>query len=247
MQTSTRSISKRGTLGLLDEIEAAGRGASVIVSPDTLRRRAFAHLLPTDEAARAVAVRAVELAAKSDTGVAVFVGDDRSIAIEPPAPIGADFAAAGAHTEPLRRLLASQPIIGIALLRLGRYAIGVLEGERLIASKTAARYVKSRHRAGGSSQRRFARSRERLIRELYDAACKTARRVFEPHMRDMDYVMTGGERVTLNGFAKRCRLMQDLKPRTLSRRLAVDRPNRRALDGIAYEVWKSRVTFFGGN
>ena len=43
---------------------------------------------------------------------------------------------------------------------------------------------------------------------------------------------------------KRCRLMQDLAPKTLSRRLAVDRPGQAALDGIAAEVWKSEVITF---
>ena len=103
--------------------------------------------------------------------------------------------------------------------------------------------VKSRHRAGGSSQRRFERSRQRLIRELYDKTCEVARALFEPRIRQIDYIMLGGERNTLNGFAKRCRLMQDLKPKTLSRLLSVDRPNQLALQSISREIWKSRVTF----
>ena len=118
---------------------------------------------------------------------------------------------------PILDVLDSRPVVGIVLLRLGRYAVAVLRGNRLLATKTDTRYVKNRHRKGGSSQRRFERSRERLVRELYDTTCRMTRSVFEPHLREIDYVMLGGERGTLNGFVKRCRLMQDLEPKTLSR------------------------------
>ena len=123
--------------------------------------------------------------------------------------------------------------------------MGVLRGESLVATKTDSRYMKNRHRAGGQSQRRFERSRERLIRELYDKTSEVARATFTPYLGEMDYVLLGGERGTLNGFIKRCSLMQrELKPKILARRLAVDQPNQRALKGISREVWKSSVTFF---
>ena len=142
-------------------------------------------------------------------------------------------------------MLGSEPVIGVILLRLGRYAVGVLRGERLVASKTDSRYMKSRHRAGGQSQRRFARSRERLIRELYDKTCEVTRTVFAPYMDDMEYVTLGGERGVLNGFVKRCPMMgRELKGKTLGRRLAVEQPNQKALRGIAREAWMSEVTFF---
>ena len=81
-------------------------------------------------------------------------------------------------------MLDTEYVLGIVLLRLGRYAIGVLRGNRLIASKTDSRYMKNRHRAGGQSQRRFERSRERLIRELYDKTCEMARTVFAPYEKE---------------------------------------------------------------
>ena len=168
----------------------------------------------------------------------------RTVAIRPPFPLDVDMTAAGFEPQPLRALFTSRPVVGIVLLRLGRYAVAVLRGNRLLATKTDTRYVKNRHRKGGSSQRRFERSRERLVRELYDTTCRMTRSVFEPHLREIDYVMLGGERGTLNGFVKRCRLMQDLEPKTLSRLLSVDRPNQKALESISYEVWKSRVTFW---
>ena len=181
----------------------------------------------------------------SETGFALFLGDEHTVAVRPPFPISRDVDADGPDVAPLAELLNARLIIGVVLLRLGRYAVGVLEGDRMIATKTGSRHVKSRHRAGGSSQRRFERSRERLIRELFDKTCEVTREVFTRHPSDIDYVLMGGERQTLGGFVKRCRLMQELEHLTLSRRLTVERPGQAALDSIAAEVWKSEVVTLG--
>ena len=237
-------MSKRAVRRLLDELAAEGCGATVCVSAEMLDARDYDHLLPESEPERSRAAEALAEIGSSDTGVAVFVSPERTVAIQPPFPLAVDVRAAGAASKSILDVLDSEPIVGIVLLRLGRYAVAVVRGNRLLATKTDSRYVKNRHRAGGTSQRRFERSRERLVRELYDTTCRMTRGVFEPYLREIDYVMLGGERGTLNGFVKRCRLMQDLEPKTLSRLLPVDRPNQKALESISYEVWKSRVTFF---
>lgn len=245
MNKTTKQIGKNGVLGLLGDLEAEGCTASVYVSAQTLYSRDFSHLLPESEDERSCVAATLEESIGSDTGAAIFVTANRIVAVRPPIPLSADIRAVGAHTDPLLGLLNSEPIIGVVLLRLGRYAVGVLRGESLIATKTDSRYMKNRHRAGGQSQRRFQRSRERLIRELYDKTCEVARAIFTPHLDDMEYVLLGGERGTLNGFVKRCPLMQrELNSRILARRLAVDQPNQKALKGISREVWKSSVTFF---
>ena len=141
----------------------------------------------------------------------------------------------------IRGLLASRLKIGVVLIRLGRYAVGVLEGDTLVASKTGARYVKNRHRAGGSSQRRFERSRERLVRELFDKTCQVARDTLSPHFQSLDHVMLGGDKIIVRRFLDRCDYLKRLEDRTLARRLLVDRPSQRALEGVGWEVWKSRV------
>ena len=236
-------ISKNGVLRLLDEIDAEGAGTTVCVSAEALANREFSHLLPEDERKLRRVEVGLEAAANSDTGVVLFISNDRTVAIQPPIPMSLDICANGAHTEPMRELLSSDPTIGVVLLRLERYAVCVLRGERLLATKTDSRYMKNRHRAGGQSQRRFQRSRERLIRELYDKTCEVTQDVFGPFLAEIDHVMLGGEQYTLNGFVKRCRLLRDLGPSALSRRLAVDRPNQKALQSISYEMWKSWVTF----
>ena len=241
-----RRLSKRATLGLLDEMDADGaRRATVCVSPETLAAGDWLHLLPESDPARTLAAEAIaDAAADCDTGLALYVSAESAVRLRPPLPVSADFVSARADTRPLRALLASQPTVGAVMLRLGRYAVCVFEGERILASKTDSRYMKNRHRAGGQSQRRFERSRERLVRELYDKACEVVQTTFAPHLDGMDFIALGGERNTLNGFVKRCRLMRELAPKTLSRRLPVQRPDRRATARAPYEFWKSDAAFW---
>ena len=240
------STGKSRLLRLLDEIVADGWCARTLyLTPKSLQARMDkSHIVsprrPDDDVMSVVA----EAVGKSDTGLALFIGEGRAIAICPPFPFVDDVSRSGCTSSPMLRLLETEYVVGVVLLRLGRYAVGVLRGNSLVASKTAGRYMKNRHRAGGQSQRRFERSRERLIRELYDKTCETAKAVFEPYAGSMDYVLLGGESSTLSGFTERCRLMQALGERTLARRLAVDRPDQKTLKNIAFEAWKSRVYSF---
>ncbi|MDP6514535.1 MAG: Vms1/Ankzf1 family peptidyl-tRNA hydrolase [SAR202 cluster bacterium] len=239
---NSRWVGRRGMPGLLDELEASGEdGRTIYLTPGASDISRF---LPEEEPWRSQAESIVEQFRDSDTGVAVFLMQGKTVAITPPFPLAADMLADGIMTMPLRRLLDADLVIGVVMLRLGRYGIGVLRGDSLIASKTATRHVKNRHRAGGQSQRRFERSRERLVREIYDKACEVARDVISPYLGGLDYVMLGGERHTVNSFVKRCRFLQDLSNKTLKRRVAVDQPNHKALESIHREVWKSRVVTF---
>ena len=137
----------------------------------------------------------------------------------------------GINGGPLLALLERDYTVGVALLRLGRYAIAVYEGRRLAASKTDTRYVKGRHHAGGTSQRRFQRVREWQIHRLYAEAAGVAQRQWQPWLSRLDYVALGGEAATLGGFVKECPLLGRLAAITLRRRLEVREPNRAALEG----------------
>ena len=181
---------------------------------------------------------------ESETGAAVFWSDRRAWAVLPPFPIEETQSIDGFDASNLEGLYERDVTVGVVLLRMGRYAIGVVRGDKLLASKTDTRHVKNRHRAGGSSQRRFMRSRDRLIRELYDEACSVTRRIFEPHVDTIDCVLTGGERRTINGFLKRCVFLEKSGLPVMKRLLAVERPSHKALESIHREVWKSRVLVF---
>ena len=181
---------------------------------------------------------------ESETGAAIFRTDHKAWVVLPPFPIEEDRFTDGIDVSSLEEVYERDVTVGVVLLRMGRYAIGVVRDDELLASKTDTRHVKNRHRAGGSSQRRFMRSRDRLIRELYDEACSVTRRIFEPHLDTIDCVLTGGERQTINGFLKRCSFLEKSNLPVMKRLLAVERPSHKALQGIHREVWKSRVLVF---
>ncbi len=174
-------------------------------------------------------------------GAAIFLGGNDAMVIAPPFPIDQRRVSNGADIVPILDLLGRRVTVGVTLLRLGRYAVGVVQDDELLASKSDSRYVKNRHRKGGSSQRRFERSRERLTRELYDKVCAVMERVFRPYEDRIEYLLMGGERHTLLAFTKRCGYIARSGIEVLPRRLDVDRPSRAALDAMPRQVWTSRV------
>src|SRR5215216_7309062 len=106
-------------------------------------------------------------------------------------------------------------VVGVLLVRLGGHAAGVFSGRRLVDSKVDNRFVKGRHRKGGSSQRRFERRREGQARQALEQAADTAARVILPHRKDLDALVVGGDRAALR------EVMDDVRLRPL-RRLLVE-------------------------
>jgi len=86
--------------------------------------------------------------------------------------------------------------VAVFLVRLGGYAAGIFTGPApsLAASKVGSRLVHGRSAAGGTSQHRFARRREKQAAEALGAAADTAAAVFGPYAGRIDAVVLGGDR-----------------------------------------------------
>jgi peptide subunit release factor 1 (eRF1) len=138
-------------------------------------------------------------------------------------------------------LLRHKWTVAIILLRLGHYAVGLAEDERLIVSKTGARYVKNRQRQGGQATNRFVRNREKWIQELFDEAGQVARSRFEQYDGRIDWLALGGDRLVLAQFLKRVRLPAGLEDRLLPWQVPVERPGRSAMESAVRDAWASRV------
>ncbi len=177
----------------------------------------------------------------SDTGVVGLRAGSQGLIIIPPFPVLADQMLSQWDATPLLQLLAAEYTVGVVLLRLGRFSVAVYHGEKLVSSKTDARYVKGRHRAGGTSQRRFERIREGQMRRIYDKTCLAVRAQFEPYARQIDYVFLGGERLTLNGFLNVCPHMVQFQERTLARLLNIRDPKRDTLEAVGQILRQCRV------
>jgi len=85
-------------------------------------------------------------------------------------------------------------VVGVLLARLGGHAVGVFEGDRLVASRVGSRPVHGRHANGGWSQQRFARRREGQVRVAGEAAADDAVRVLVPAVPRLEAVVLGGDR-----------------------------------------------------
>ena len=182
---------------------------------------------------------------KSDTGLVALRSGDRGLAIIPPFPLTAELAGPGLlsgwDAAPLTQLLTQDYTVGVLLLRLGRYLVAVFEGERLLVSKTNTRYVKGKHHAGGTSQLRFQRIREGQMRKLYDETCRIVQDRFAPHIRQMDYILLGGDRLTLSGFMKVCPYLQQRRGKIIDRRLNIRDPKHDTLETVAGMLRQCRV------
>ncbi|HEX8004920.1 MAG TPA: acVLRF1 family peptidyl-tRNA hydrolase [Trebonia sp.] len=113
--------------------------------------------------------------------------------------------------------------VGVLLVRLGGYAAGVFTGSPpvLTASKTGSRLVHGRSAAGGWSQHRFARRREKQAAEALQAAASAAAEVFgrwgagprrsggkeEKAAAGLDAVVLGGDKRAVAGLRDDPRLV----------------------------------------
>jgi hypothetical protein len=119
-------------------------------------------------------------------------------------------------------------VVGVILVRLGGHAAGVFAGRRLVDSKVGSRNVHGRHRAGGSSQRRFERRRGEQARIALEAAADVAARVLLPHRGDLEAVVLGGDRRALAEVLEDPRL-RPLVPLVVERVLDVPDPRLKVL------------------
>ncbi|MCZ6538305.1 MAG: Vms1/Ankzf1 family peptidyl-tRNA hydrolase [Chloroflexi bacterium] len=161
------------------------------------------------------------------------------LALLPPFPI--DTASESNSFDDLRGYIAEPRTLGIILLRLGYFAVGIAEDGNLVTTKAGSRYVKGQHRKGGQSSNRFRRNREKWIRELFDQAGEIANSRFSEYPGRIDHLALGGDRVVLGQFLKRVKLPDGLPERVLTNRLPVNRPGRAALDSAVRDAWSFRV------
>ncbi len=228
-------------LHLLDELEAAeGRATSLYIPHDL-------PVLDAEKALRVPLGPGIEEAmpdiadaiAHSKTGGVIFWGEENKYLVLPPFPFEEKLFASGCDVEPLRELLQQERIVALILLRLGAYAVGVFQGEKLLSSKVGTGLVHSRHRQGGSSAHRFERHRDKQIESFFTRVCTHVQERLEPYR--LDYVIYGGERHTVLSFRKQCEFLRQFDGRTLQRQLNVREPKQAMLEAAISQVWSSEV------
>ena len=236
-------FTRQKMLGLLDELEASeGRATSLYVPGDLplpeVEKALRAQLGPETEESLPEITAA---AASSKTGAVIFWGEQNKYLVMPPFLIKERLFSSSYDVEPLRLLLQQELTVALILLRLGAYAVGVFHGEQLVSSKVGTGLVHSRHRQGGSSAHRFERHREKQIESFFTRVCTHVRENLEPYVKQLSYVIYGGERHTLLSFRKQCEFLQQFDDRTMAKLLNVREPKQATLGAAISQVWSSEV------
>lgn len=241
MAATRRRLNRARTLRLLDELEGeVGAATSLYVPPNSPVADVRKLLEIGLDSADAVSLVSEEIA-RSRTGAVLYWGEQQKCLIAPPFPVGERLVSNGYDVVALRSLLQRDVMLALILVRLGAYAVGVFRGENLISSKVGTGLVHSRHKKGGSSQRRFERGREKQIESFFDRVCARTRERLEPYLGQLDYVVYGGERHTVLSFRKRCQFLQHLDDVTLSSLLNVREPRQATLEEAITQAWASEV------
>jgi len=181
-----------------------------------------------------------QVAYSSKNGAALFWGDERKCLVLPPFPFREKAVFGGYVAGPLRSLLESDFRIGLVLVHLGTYAIGICHGEKLISSKVGTGLVHGRHKKGGSSQQRFQRRRQNQAQEFLDRVCARVQEQFQPHERHLDYVVYGGPRQTVLLLQKRCSFLKSFEDRVLPL-MDVPALRQQVLETAVGRVWSSCI------
>ena len=145
------------------------------------------------------------------------------------------------HLPPLFAALAADHLVAALLVRLGGYAIGVFDGERIVAAKIGSRFVKNRHKKGGSSATRFRRRREEQARGLIEEAAATAVGLLEPWRDRVEFVAFGGSREAISELLEASPQLAWLRERTLERFFTVPDPRRRVLERLPYDLYSAEL------
>jgi hypothetical protein len=175
-------------------------------------------------------------------GVARIEAADEVITVRPPFGLTHEGEYEVIRLEPLFDALAADHVVAVLLVRLGGYAVGVFEGERLAASKVGSRFVKGRHKKGGSSSGRFRRRREEQARELIEEAAEVAARVLEPWRDRVEFVALGGDRTAVERVLAASPELGWLSERALPRFFTVRDPRQAVLERLPYELYAAELT-----
>jgi hypothetical protein len=165
-------------------------------------------------------------------GAPEVVAEDGGLTLRAPdGDVAACFAPPGlpAPTTPGDLSTEASGLLGMLLARRGGFAVGLVDGERLVASKVDSRYVQSRTAAGGWSQQRFARRRDNQAKAAAGEAADECARILGPVAGELAAFVTGGDRAFVDSVLADARLAS-LHGLRAGRFLAVPDPKRAVLE-----------------
>ena len=165
-----------------------------------------------------------------------------TIVVRPPFGLSHEGEYGTVVLEPLYRALAADHVVAALLVRLGGYAVGVFEGESLVVSKVGSRFVKGRHKKGGSSSSRFRRRRDEQARALSEQAAEVAQRVLVPWRDRIEFVALGGDRSAVRAVLAASPQFEWVAERALPRFFTVSSPRLAELERLPYDIYAAELS-----
>jgi peptide subunit release factor 1 (eRF1) len=175
-------------------------------------------------------------------GAVLIETAEETLLVRPPFGLAHEVEYETVQLAPLFEALSVDHVVAALLVRLGGYAVGVFEGERLVASKVGSRFVKGRHKKGGSSANRFRRRRDEQARALIDEAANVAVRILRPWRGRIEFAALGGDRGAIDQVLEARPELAWLAERALPRFFSVPEPRRRELERLPYQLYAAELT-----
>ena len=235
-------LTREKTIALLHSLETSEEKSIAIFLPAGMLIADAENILKTTPVTQSIPPEAMKLAGSSATGSVLFWGTSQKFLISPPFPLKESYIANDYDAEPLFSLLKQELTIGIVLVRLGYYAIGICHGEKLIDHDTGTGLVHGRHRQGGSSAARFQRRRQDQAHHFLERVCEHIREKFEPYTKSLDYMVYGGARTTILQLQKQSAFLKQFDNRLLPPLLEIQDPRFSVLEKAVTDIWSSKVT-----
>jgi hypothetical protein len=240
MRLINHTISRARMFGMMKELEELGEPAISLYLPPGSNAADIATVQQIPHVEE-IPPGLVQAALKSATGAVFFWGRSHKYLIMPPFNVLHRSVLYGYSIEGLKSILAVDYLIAVMLLRLGAYGIGLFGGEGLLQSKVGKGLVHSRHKKGGSSQRRFERHRLKQMEYFFSRVCEKAVEKLSPYLQQIDHVYYGGEKNTINLFVRQCEFCADLRGRVAARLLNIREPGQEGLLRSIKEVYSCRA------
>jgi hypothetical protein len=178
----------------------------------------------------------------ADGAVRIEPENGDALVVRPPFGLAHEGEYPMVRVSPLLEEVAADHLVAVLLVRLGGYAVGVFEGESLVASKVGSRFVKGRHKKGGSSANRFRRRREEQARALVGEAARVATTVLGPWRDRVEWAALGGDRQAVEAVLVAEPALSWLRERALDRFFTVAEPRQRVLEKLPYDLYAVEVT-----
>ena len=242
LTSKSYKLTRDKTGALLHRLATCAEEAVSIYLPSGMTTDDVTAFLRSTPKTQSIPYDAVRLAATSPTGSVLYWGTMQKCIILPPFPLREKYITNGYETEPLISLISKDYTIGIVLVRIGHFSLGVCQGEKLLLYDSGTGLVHGRQRQGGSSAARFQRRRKDQTHHFLERVSTHLREQLEPYARTLDYFIYGGAKVTILRLQKQCPFLAQFDDRLLPPLLEVQDPRFSVLEKAVPEIWSSKVT-----